>query len=132
MVISLGRRRAGRPRNYTYGAAKGGLSLFTQGMRSELAGSGVSLTTIRLGPVDSPMTATHKKNALFSTPERVAVAIVKAADNRKSAPFVPGYWAVIMGGFGTSPKKCSSCCAGSRGSERLLACFCLFLLSGRA
>ncbi len=46
----------GRPRNYTYGAAKGALNLYLQGLRSRLWESGVEIYTLKLGPVDTPMT----------------------------------------------------------------------------
>jgi decaprenylphospho-beta-D-erythro-pentofuranosid-2-ulose 2-reductase len=86
----------GRPRNYTYGSAKGALGLYLQGVRSRLFASGVSVTTLKLGPVDTPMTATHKKNVVFSTPKRVASAIVRAMDRRSAEVYVPGYWSTIM------------------------------------
>src|SRR5690606_4280000 len=56
----------GRPRNYTYGASKGALGLYLQGLRSRLYGN-VTVTTIKLGPVDTPMTVDHDKNASFIT-----------------------------------------------------------------
>ncbi len=86
----------GRPRNYTYGAAKGGLGLYLQGVRSRLYGAGVTVTTLKLGPVDTPMTATHTKNAVFAQPKPVAEGILRAMDARKAEVYVPGYWALIM------------------------------------
>lgn len=86
----------GRPRNYTYGAAKGGLGLYLQGVRSRLYAAGVTVTTLKLGPVDTPMTATHTKNAVFAKPVPVARGIVRAMDARKAEVYVPGYWALIM------------------------------------
>ncbi len=41
----------GRPRNYTYGAAKGALNTYLQGLRTRLYAAGVSVTTVKLGPV---------------------------------------------------------------------------------
>jgi short-subunit dehydrogenase len=86
----------GRPRNYTYGAAKAGLTTYLQGLRSRLYPAGVTVTTIKLGPVDTPMTATHAKSALFSRPEPVARAIVRAIDRGAREPYVPGWWFVVM------------------------------------
>jgi decaprenylphospho-beta-D-erythro-pentofuranosid-2-ulose 2-reductase len=86
----------GRPRNYTYGAAKGGLGLYLQGVRSRLYGTGVTVTTLKLGPVDTPMTTTHAKNAVFSQPKPVAEGIVRAMDAKRREVYVPGYWAAIM------------------------------------
>jgi len=86
----------GRPRNYTYGAAKGGLGLYLQGVRSRLYGAGVTVTTLKLGPVDTPMTTTHAKNAVFSQPKPVAEGIVRAMDAKRREVYVPGNWAAIM------------------------------------
>lgn len=86
----------GRPRNYTYGAAKGALTIYLQGVRSRLHTSGVTVTTLKLGPVDTPMTKDHEKNVFFSKPDRVARAIVRAMDARASEAYVPGFWRAIM------------------------------------
>lgn len=86
----------GRPRNYTYGAAKGALNLYLQGVRSRLYPAGVSIITLKLGPVDTPMTTDHPKNALFATAETAARGIVRALDRRTPEAYVPWYWAWIM------------------------------------
>jgi short-subunit dehydrogenase len=95
-VITSVAGERGRPRNYTYGAAKGALGLYLQGLRSRLYGKGPSITTIKLGPVDTPMTENHRKNAVFSDKRAVAVAIVRAMDRRRGEVFVPGFWRLIM------------------------------------
>jgi decaprenylphospho-beta-D-erythro-pentofuranosid-2-ulose 2-reductase len=86
----------GRPRNFTYGASKGALNVYLQGLRSRLYPARVAVTTIKLGPVDTPMTRDHKKNALFIDAPMAARAIVSAIDARKSEVYVPSVWAVIM------------------------------------
>lgn len=86
----------GRPRNYTYGAAKGALNVYLQGLRTRLYPAGVSVTTLKLGPVDSPMTATHAKHALFGKPPSVARSIVHAIDDRADEAYVPSFWRAIM------------------------------------
>ncbi len=97
-VLSSVAGERGRPRNYTYGAAKGALTLYLQGVRSRLWGSGVYVHTIKLGPVDTPMTATHEKNPLFATASRAAKDIVAHLDRgRDGARYVPWYWSPIMG-----------------------------------
>lgn len=95
-VITSVAGERGRPRNYTYGAAKGGLNLYLQGLRSRLYGAGVAVTTLKLGPVDTPMTTQHRKTAVFSSPEKVARAIVWAIDRGAGEVFVPGFWRTIM------------------------------------
>lgn len=86
----------GRPRNYTYGAAKGALNVYLQGLRSRLFKSGVKVVTLKLGPVDTPMTVTHEKTAVFAKPERAAAGIVAALDAGAAEAYVPGFWAAIM------------------------------------
>jgi decaprenylphospho-beta-D-erythro-pentofuranosid-2-ulose 2-reductase len=86
----------GRPRNYTYGAAKGALNTYLQGLRTRLYPAGVSVTTLKLGPVDSPMTVDHGKHALFGQPKPVADGIVRAIDARASEAYVPSFWRAIM------------------------------------
>lgn len=95
-VITSVAGERGRPRNYSYGAAKGALNLYLQGLRSRLVRAGVTVTTLKLGPVDTPMTAQHRKTAVFSRPEQVARLIVRAIDRGAGEVFVPGYWRLIM------------------------------------
>jgi len=86
----------GRPRNYTYGAAKGALNIYLQGLRSVRWGSGIEVYTFKLGPVDSPMTVDHEKNVSFSTVDSVAEKIVQAFESRRYVHYIPGYWWFVM------------------------------------
>jgi decaprenylphospho-beta-D-erythro-pentofuranosid-2-ulose 2-reductase len=87
----------GRRSNYVYGAAKGGLSLFLQGLRSRLYPAGVRVITIKPGPVDTPMTAHMRKGLTFSTPETVARDIYRVLANSSSdVLYTPRYWRYIM------------------------------------
>lgn len=95
-VITSVAGERGRPRNYTYGAAKGALSLYLQGLRSRLFPAGVTVTTLKLGPVDTPMTVSHRKNLLFAQPGPVSRSIVEALEAGKGEVFVPSFWGLIM------------------------------------
>ena len=87
----------GRQSNYVYGAAKGTVTLFMQGLRNRLATKGVSVVTIKPGFVDTPMTSAFDKSGLlWTTPERVANGIVKAVDKGRDEAYVPGFWRLIM------------------------------------
>lgn len=86
----------GRPRNYTYGAAKGALNIYLQGLRTRLVPAGVSVTTLKLGPVDTPMTRDHRKHLLFGKPAPVAASIVAAMDAGVAEAYVPSIWRAIM------------------------------------
>lgn len=96
-VISSVAGDRGRGSNYNYGAAKAGLSTYLQGLRNRLAASGVSVTTIKPGFVDTPMTAHLKKSPLFASPERVGRRLVRASDRGEAVVYTPWYWRLIMG-----------------------------------
>ncbi len=95
----------GRPRNYTYGAAKGALRIYLQGLRSRLYPAGVQVTTVKLGPVDSPMTRYHAKNVLFARPDSVAAALVAAVDAGANEVYVPWFWRLIMPAVRRAPER---------------------------
>lgn len=95
-VITSVAGERGRPRNFTYGAAKGALNVYLQGLRTRLYAAEVSVTTIKLGPVDTPMTQGHPKHALFGKPQPVARAILHALDTRQAEVYVPWFWCLIM------------------------------------
>lgn len=86
----------GRQSNYIYGAAKGGLSVFLQGLRNRLARRGVQVLTVKPGFVDTPMTAAFKKGPLWATPDNVAAGIIRAIDGRKDVVYLPSFWSLIM------------------------------------
>lgn len=86
----------GRPRNYTYGTAKGALNIYLQGLRTRLYPSNVKVTTLKVGPVDTPMTTSHRKHALFGKPAGVAEDIVRALDRGAAEAYVPAFWGAIM------------------------------------
>ena len=107
VVLSSVAGDRGRPRNYTYGAAKGALTLYLQGVRSRLYKTAplVRIVTVRLGPVDTPMTRNHPKNALFGEPRSVARSIVHAASAGPEDVYVPWYWQPIMATVKNLPEQ---------------------------
>ena len=95
----------GRGSNYTYGAAKGGFSLFLQGLRNRYAPAGVRVLTVKPGFVDTPMTAHLEKSALFATPARVAAGIVRAAERGRDVVYAPGFWRLVMAVIRAIPER---------------------------
>jgi decaprenylphospho-beta-D-erythro-pentofuranosid-2-ulose 2-reductase len=95
----------GRPRNYTYGAAKGGLGIYLQGLRTRLYAADVCVTTLKLGPVDTPMTKDHGKHILFGKPAPVAESIVRAIEAGVAEAYVPSIWAAIMPVVKMTPER---------------------------
>ena len=95
-VISSVAGDRGRQSNYVYGAAKGMVSLFLQGLRNRLARKGVQVVTIKPGFVDTPMTAAFPKGALWAKPETIARGIVRAVERGADEVYLPGFWRIIM------------------------------------
>lgn len=95
----------GRPRNFTYGAAKAGLNVYLQGLRSRLWAAGVGVHTFKLGPVDTPMTIDHPKSPLFSRAEDVAREIVRGIDAGVAEAYVPRWWRPILGIVRAMPER---------------------------
>jgi decaprenylphospho-beta-D-erythro-pentofuranosid-2-ulose 2-reductase len=86
----------GRQSNYVYGATKGALSVFTQGLRNRLYRRGVHVLTVKPGWVDTPMTAAFRKGVLWASPQAVASGIHTAIDNKKDIVYLPWFWSPIM------------------------------------
>jgi decaprenylphospho-beta-D-erythro-pentofuranosid-2-ulose 2-reductase len=95
-VMSSVAGERGRPRNYTYASAKAALNVYLQGLRSRLWSKGTKIHVFKLGPVDTPMTLDHPKNALFSRPEKVAARMLEHIEAGTEVAFVPGFWRPIM------------------------------------
>ena len=95
-VLSSVAADRGRPRNYTYGAAKAALNVYLQGLRTRLWPRGVGVHTLKLGPVDTPMTATHEKTRLFARADQVAAGVIAAIDAGRAEAYVPWFWRPIM------------------------------------
>lgn len=73
----------GRQSNYIYGAAKGLVERYLQGLEHRLASTKVNLTLVKPGPTKTPMTvhmANHEKMAPL---EQVAREIVKGVKAKK-------------------------------------------------
>ena len=86
----------GRSGNYIYGAAKSGLSTYAEGLRQRLFGAGVSVTTIKPGPVDTGMTWGMDKLPLMVPPEKVAFDIFSGLARRADVVYSPAPWRLIM------------------------------------
>lgn len=95
-VISSVAGDRGRKSNYIYGASKGALNIFLEGVRNRIDRSGVHVLTIKPGFVATPMTAHLPQNALFAYPAAVGRGILKAIEKRKDTAYVPPKWALIM------------------------------------
>lgn len=95
----------GRRKNYVYGSAKAGLTVFTQGLRARLAPSKVSVTTIKLGFVDTAMTWGLPGLFLVASPDSVARRAWKLAERKVENAYVPGFWRLIMAILKAIPER---------------------------
>lgn len=86
----------GKRSNYVYGAAKAGIAVFLEGLRARLGVRGVHVLTVKPGFVVTPMTVQFAKGPIWATPERVAGAICRAIEQRRSVIYVPWFWRPIM------------------------------------
>jgi len=87
----------GRQSNYAYGAAKGGLAIYVQGLAHSLAAVGARAVVVKPGFVDTPMTDGLKKGGpLWAKPEAIGKAIRRAADKGGPVQYAPGLWRMIM------------------------------------
>ena len=87
----------GRKSNYVYGASKALVSTFTEGLAGRMAAYGIRVIEIKPGLVDTPMTASFKKGALWARPEAVAKVIRdRVASGRSGSFYAPKFWWLIM------------------------------------
>lgn len=96
-VISSVAGDRGRQSNYFYGSAKAGLSVYLQGLRNRMYPAGITVTTLKPGFMDTPMTqGMDLPKHLVTSPEVAAVKIVRAIDKKKNTAYIPAYWRFIM------------------------------------
>ena len=95
-VISSVAGDRGRQSNYWYGAAKGAVTIFCEGLMNRLYKSGVSVTVIKPGFIDTAMTENFEKGPLWAKPHDIAPLITRAIEKRKFVAYTPGFWWFIM------------------------------------
>lgn len=74
------RGRSGKP---GYAASKAGMATYLEALRNRLAKTGVKVVTIKPGPLDTPMTATHtvKKMPVDEAARRILALSSRAGEN---------------------------------------------------
>jgi NAD(P)-dependent dehydrogenase (short-subunit alcohol dehydrogenase family) len=86
----------GRLKNYVYGSAKAGVTVFTQGFRARMFRAGVAVTTVKAGFIDTAMTFGLPGLFLVATPEACARACLRFAKRGKESAYYPAFWRLIM------------------------------------
>jgi len=95
-VISSVAGERGRKSNYLYGSSKAGLTAFLDGLRNRVDREGVTVLTIKPGPVRTAMTVQMKGSEKFADVDKVAKTIVGAIEKKKDILYVPFQWGPIM------------------------------------
>ena len=99
VLISSVAGERGRQSNYAYGAGKGMLSLYAQGLQHRVAGNcrNLKVLLVKPGPTATPMTKHLAAQGMALAPvEAVAQAIVDAVAQGKAELYTPGKWWLIM------------------------------------
>jgi short-subunit dehydrogenase len=86
----------GRARNYVYGAAKGAVSLYLQGLRARLSSAGVRVITVKLGFVDTAMTFDLPGLFCVASPEYIGNRIARVLRGSRDIVYLPWFWRYIM------------------------------------
>lgn len=95
-VISSIAGDRGRRSDYLYGSAKAGLTEFLSGLRNRVDREGVTVLTIKPGPVKTAMTSGVQGSDRFADADSVAASIARAIDKRQDILYVPFRWQPIM------------------------------------
>jgi short-subunit dehydrogenase len=87
----------GRQSNYVYGAAKGLVTRYAQGLQHRFHRRGIKVSLIKPGPTDTKMTHALKvTGAKLADAKQVAAEIVKGIDQGKTVIYTPIKWMIIM------------------------------------
>lgn len=87
----------GRQSNYVYGASKGFVERYCQGLRNRLHPAGVRVVLVKPGPTDTPMTrGMGAAKGRLADPADVAADIVKGIARARDVVYTPGIWRWIM------------------------------------
>ena len=86
----------GRQSNYIYGSSKAALSTLLSGLRNRLSRSGVPVTTVKPGFVDTALTFGNDKMFLVAKPDRVARDVFRSVRKGRDVVYTPWFWRWIM------------------------------------
>ena len=87
----------GRKSNYVYGAAKGLVARYAEGMQHRFAATGIRVSLIKPGPTATAMTAKLRENGLkCASADSVAQDIILGIDKGQAVIYTPKKWQLIM------------------------------------
>lgn len=87
----------GRKSNYIYGASKGFIERYIEGVQHRLAHTDINVILVKIAPTNTPMTRKNKIKCLpLASADKVAQSIVSGISRNKSLIYVPSKWFFIM------------------------------------
>lgn len=95
----------GKSSNFIYGSAKGGLTIFLQGLRSRLNRKGITISTIKPGPVNTPMTSQNKDVRLMISAQNAGNIIASKILKKREIIYVPWWWSLVIGFLRILPER---------------------------
>lgn len=96
VVLSSVAAERARRSNFIYGASKAGLDAFTQGLADAVLADGVRVLVVRAGFVHTKMTKHMTPAPMATTPEKVALGIVRGIETQRDIIWVPPAMRLVM------------------------------------
>lgn len=93
----------GRKTNYAYGAAKGLVDSYVQGMQHRFARTKIMVTLVKPGPTATPMTE-HMDTSKMTPVADVAADIVAGIEAGQPIVYTPGKWRIVMAVIRHTPR----------------------------
>lgn len=103
-ITSVAGDRA-RRRNYVYAAGKRGFSTLLQGLDHKLGRGPVRVVDIRMGLVDTPMTADLPASPLKVSARVAGAAILAGMARGQAVVYAPWFWRWISGAVCATPRS---------------------------
>lgn len=94
-----------RRSNFIYGSSKAGLDAFALGFSDALWDTPIQITVVRPGFVKTKMTESLKTVPMSTTPEKVAIAALRAMELGKDIVWVPQSFRTIIFGLRHMPRS---------------------------
>lgn len=86
------RGRVGGP---VYNTSKAALNTYLEALRNRLSRYGVTVTTLKMGFVDTVLLANAPRTFWVVSPEEAAEQMVQAIEARKQVLYIPGRWRLV-------------------------------------
>lgn len=86
----------GRAKNAVYGASKGGLAIYLEGLRVRVFSKNIHVLLVKPGPIDTQMTFHMSEVPFLAPPDACAAACWKAYEKKRRVIYYPSIWRYIM------------------------------------